>query len=272
MIHSPSIERPVVPDVALFRRLIDGNGWVVFDNVLDEQQCDALVAAHDQATEACRRIQIRNGVAEGTAGTSHHLVVFEGAFLEFLEELPLHDYIRAYFDDGPFILNSFGGVSNFRADSSSYVGKVHRDIRGWSGDLHLMLNMLVMLDDFTAENGATWFMAKSHRRAAKPADDEFFAVAEQAIAPRGSIVLFNSNLWHAAGENTTPYTRRGLTPMFTKPFFKPQFDYCRFFGDSRLDGFSPLVRQLLGYHARVPANLDEWYRKPDSRLYRPDQG
>ncbi|MFU8817380.1 MAG: phytanoyl-CoA dioxygenase family protein [Pseudomonadales bacterium] len=271
MNHAISNEYAGPSDVDSFRQLIDRNGWVVFDSVLDEQQCNDLIAAHDLATQACREIQIRNGVADGTAGTSHHLVVFEGAFLEFLEDLPLYPYLCAYFDGGPFILNSFGGVSNFRADSSSYVGKVHRDIRSWSGDLHLMMNMLVMLDDFTPENGATWLMPQSHRLAAQPADDEFFAVAEQAVAPRGSIVLFNSNLWHAAGKNTTPCTRRGLTPMFTKPFYKPQFDYCRFFGD-RVTGFSPLVQQLLGYHARVPADLDEWYRKPESRMYRPDQG
>jgi hypothetical protein len=29
---------------------------------------------------------------------------------------------------------------------------------------------------------------------------------------------------------------------------------------------------VLGYNARVPATLDEWYQPPERRMYRSDQG
>ncbi len=32
------------------------------------------------------------------------------------------------------------------------------------------------------------------------------------------------------------------------------------------------IKQLLGWHARVPTNLDEYYVAPEDRLYRSGQG
>ncbi len=263
--------RPSVMDVEPFKQQIEEQGWVVINDVLDEAFVAELAEDLEKATAACREIQIQNGVVNRTEGTSHHILAFEGSFMRFIEDLPLKEHIRAYFDNGPFVLNSFGGTINL-ASAPSYVANVHRDIRTFSGPLHLMLNMLVMLDDFTADNGATWFMGGSHNFGEKPSDEEFYAVARQAIAKKGSIVLFNSNTWHAAGQNRTGQDRRGLTPMFTKPFFKPQFDFPRYFGYERTETFSDEVKQLLGFYSRVPASYEEWYQVPEKRWYRPNQG
>ncbi len=84
--------------------------------------------------------------------------------------------------------------------------------------------------------------------------------------------MFNSNLWHAAGVNRSDRPRRALTLAFTRPFVKQQLDYPRALGYDRGDSFSPALRQLLGYNARVPSSLDEWYQPLDKRLYKRDQG
>ena len=102
---------------------------------------------------------------------------------------------------GPYILNTFGGVLNLPNDAS-YVGRVHRDQRTFSGDLHLMAQLLVMLDDFTEENGATYL---STVRIGMPETAlqtmRLFRCCVRAVGPAGSIVVFDSNLWHAAGVN-----------------------------------------------------------------------
>jgi hypothetical protein len=59
--------------------------------------------------------------------------------------------------------------------------------------------------------------------------------------------------------------------MFCRPFIKPQFDYPRALGYER-DDWSPYLRQLLGYNARIPASLEEWYQPIENRMYLPDQG
>ena len=224
----------------------------------------------DAAHAAQRAIQIANGVGEGTDGTVHHLPLAGGSFLEFLDRRYCGDVLDAFFG-GPYVLNTFGGVLNLPRDLS-YVGRVHRDLRTFSGDMPLMAQLLVMLDDFTAENGATYLLGGSHRLAEKPSDEVFFRDAIRTIAPAGSIVVFNSNLWHAAGPNQSTGQRRALTIAFTKPFIKPQLDYPRALGYERAEALSPVLRQVLGYNARVPTSLDEWYQPPDKRLYQRNQG
>jgi ectoine hydroxylase-related dioxygenase (phytanoyl-CoA dioxygenase family) len=134
------------------------------------------------------------------------------------------------------------------------------------------LNMLVMIDDFTIENGATWFLTGSHKTPQKPNDEIFFKKASRATGEKGTVVFFNSNLWHAAGTNQSKSIRRALTLNFTPPFMKQQFDYPRALGYDYCETLSERVQQLVGFFSRVPSSLNEWYQKPERRFYRPDQG
>jgi hypothetical protein len=246
-------------------------GWVVIPAAVDPELVSRMLEDIEKAWITCHAIMERNGVANDAELTVHHLIGQQRSFLDFIDDLePLMPYLEHYFQ-GKFILNSFGGAINTKG-RTSYAQRVHRDIRSYSGDMPLLLNTLVMLDEFTPENGATWMMSGSHKAAEKPSDEVFRAGAEQAVGPVGSILIFNSNVWHAGGSNQTDRPRRSVTPMFCKPFIKPQFDYPRAVGYERADELKPHVRQVLGYNARVPATLDEWYQPPARRMYHGDQG
>lgn len=250
--------------------LMKTRGWVIFESVVTQDLVHRMIEDIHWAYKVCREAQIRNGIAAQTEFTVHHLIGLGDSYLEFLEQMPIKPYIERYFG-GKYILNSFGGAIN-SAHSRSYAHNIHRDIRAFSGDMPLLLNTLVMFDDFTEDNGATFLMPGGHYLAQRPDPKTFFATAERALGPAGSILVFNSNLWHAGGDNQTDKPRRSVTPMFSKPFFKPQFDYPRALGYDKADSLSPELRQILGYNARIPATLDEWYQPPEKRMYRPDQG
>lgn len=246
-------------------------GWVVFEAALDLAMVERMRAELEAAWTVCRAVQEKNGVANDAELTVHHLIGLKPSFLDYIDaSAPLAPYFERYFQ-GRFILNSFGGAINTRG-RTSYAQRIHRDIRSFSGEMPLLLNTLVMLDDFTPDNGATWMMTGSHGQAAKPEPEAFFARAEQAVGPAGSILVFNSNLWHAGGDNRTDKPRRSVTPMYCKPFMKQQFDYPRAVGYERADALSDHTRQVIGFNARTPASLDEWYQPPERRMYRNDQG
>jgi hypothetical protein len=246
------------------------NGWTLLASSLPADFVTRLASELEAAYAEQRAVQVRNGVGEGTEGVVHHLPIAGGAFLELLQGGYGQKVLGDFFA-GPYILNTFGGLLN-RPSERSYVARVHRDQRTFSGELHLMAQLLVMLDDFTEENGATYLLTGSHRLPDKPPDDLFFRDAVRAVAPAGSIVVFDSNLWHAAGINRSTRPRRALTLNFTRPFIKQQLDYPRALGYERGESLSPALRQLLGYNARIPVSLDEWYQPPDKRLYKRDQG
>lgn len=256
-------------DVHWFDECMQEGGWFLLPAAVPQRQVQRMLADLDFAYAKCRAAQKKNGVDETTAGTVHHLPAARPSFVEFIEQNPATPYIERFFM-GPYILNSFGGNFNYPGEVN-YAAGVHRDIRTFSYPRRLILNTLVMLDDFTAENGATWLMPRSQRLEAKPSDEAFRIAAVQATGPAGSIVMWDANLWHAAGVNGTQKPRRSVTPMFCVPWMKPGFDYPRALGYDAI-GISEHARQVLGYNARIPATLEEWYQPPESRFYKGSQG
>jgi hypothetical protein len=244
-------------------------GFTVVPNVLDTEFKRQLRLAMDQAHVTCRDIQIKGGLSANTDGAVHHILSLDPVFLKLLAMPSLQEFLNAFFDS-PCILNSYSGVLNL-PNSPTYVSNVHRDVRTFSRTPE-MLNLLVMLDDFTEENGATWILPGSHLNPEKPSNEEFFGSAKRALGKAGDFLIFDSNSWHAAGINQTDHVRRALTVTFTRPYMKQQFDYPRSLGWEKCATLDKNLQQLVGYRSRVPATLEEWYQPIDHRFYQADQG
>jgi ectoine hydroxylase-related dioxygenase (phytanoyl-CoA dioxygenase family) len=257
-------------DLATFDKTMADCGWIVYEDAVDIDFVDEITGSLTKAYEVRRKIQIANGIAANMNGTLHHLVERDTFTLKFLEQKYCAEQIK-HFLKGNYILNSLGAVINLR-DDRPYVQNIHRDVRSFTGDFKVMIQMMVILDDFTLENGATYFLSGSHKQDDRPEDGYFYRNADRAIAKKGSIILFDSNLWHAAGKNNTDGTRRTLTMAFTRPFFKPQLDYPRALGYAFGEKLNEDLRQVLGYNSRIPENLQEYYQPVEKRMYQPGQG
>jgi hypothetical protein len=250
-----------------FDYLMQTRGWTVFDAVVPGdllQRMRVDIAAH---VERCGRLQVASGIGPAPDGTAHHCLGSGDSLDEFLSRRFLAPFVSRFFGGAPYILHAFNPVT-MAPQSRSYLHKVHKDIGTHTGTLRLLLNMLVLVDDFTIENGATHILSGSHASPERPPDAVFWGHAERIVGPAGSIVLFDSNVWHAAGANVSGRTRSALTLRFSRPFYKPQMDYARMLGaeyGSRLDDD---LRQLLGYTSMVPTSYEEWYRPAASRMYR----
>ena len=253
-----------------FLYLMRIRGWAHFPSVLSADFVQKLGQDLETAYCRCREIQVSRGLDSGTYGTAHHIVGDRNSLDELLVRQTLHEPISAFLA-GPYILNSYGGVLN-RAGQASYVGNIHRDIRTFLPGSPLMLNMLVMLDDFTAENGATYVLSGSNHLPDRPTDEFFRQYADRFLGRAGDIVLFDSNVWHAAGLNSSAHPRRALTLTFTRPFMKPQLDYPRYLAADYIKELDDHMRQLLGFNSRIPTDLDGWYQPIESRYYKPGQG
>jgi hypothetical protein len=257
--------------IAEFTHEIGSAGYAVFVGIVPASMLAELRMDIPRRVERCGEWQRRNGVGDGMAGAAHHVVGGDDSLNDFLCSMFLDAYIRAYFG-GEYILNSYGALNNlpYSADTYKHGQRFHRDVRTYSKDFRLMLNMLVMVDDFTVGNGATKLVPGSHLVEERPDDAQLESRSVRLVGNAGDVVLFDSNLWHSAAPNTTPGPRMALTLTFTRPFFKQQMDYPRLLGEDFPR--SEKVRQLLGYNARVPANYDEWYQPPEKRMYKPGQG
>ncbi len=88
----------------------------------------------------------------------------------------------------------------------------------------------------------------------------------------GSMLVFDSTLWHAAGVNTSGKDRLAINHQFTGSYIKQQIDYVRALGIQAVLEQKPRTQQLLGWYTRVVTSLDEYYRPGQERLYREGQG
>ena len=86
---------------------------------------------------------------------------------------------------------------------------------------YCVCNSIWLLTDFTEENGATRVVPGSHLSGKHPED-----AMEDATAPHpreiiilgsaGTVVVFNSHLWHGATLNSSPYDRPGVTSFWCR--------------------------------------------------------
>ena len=245
----------------------DKNGICIFDSFLSKKQVNEAIFNLKKTTTFCQKLQEQNSLEKITLGSTHHLPAIEEFFLELLNEYKkIDDFIFSIFG-GKYILNSFGGNLNF-PNKQNYASNIHKDQRFFSGDKLLILNTFIPLCDFNEENGATRILTKDVYYSKQKPNLEFFIKNSLSINIKaGSLCIFNSNLWHSAGKNNSAKERPIITPMFSRPFMKQQYDYPSLVNTNQ----NLYLKQLLGFYSRVPKNLSEWYSKPDERCYLKDQ-
>lgn len=246
-------------------------GWVVIPKVFDKKLMNNIILDYEKNSNKFIDIQKKQGIYSKVIDTSHHSFLICKKMIKLLNKSKLTKFLDIFFN-GKYILNTMG-LSKVTAENDKlYTKKIHRDIRSFDGSSSLWINSLIMLTDSTKDNGATWILEKSRFSEKKPSTKYFFKNAIQAVGKAGDVLIFNGNLWHCAGDNSTSNPRYIITPFFSKPFIKQQLDYPSYFGDSYFTNKSTHIKQILGYYSRTPKNLEEFYQPDSKRFYRKDQG
>ncbi len=116
----------------------------------------------------------------------------------------------------------------------------------------------IMLDDFTAENGATAYLPGSQGTLVYPDDeDRFFAECERQTGRAGDCVVFNGMCWHAAMPNTSDADRTGLLIEYLPKFVTPLEDQRKGVHQEVVDRATPMLRQLMSLEYPYPTVLDD---------------
>ncbi len=254
-----------------------GRGCCVVEGVLTQDFLDATRVAMDRVHQAIVREVGEDRLRRaGELGVLRLMLKFDPHFLRFLE-VPevlaiVDETVSAtailHLQNG-FILPSFAeGTGIPRVFQNSFHRDFPRTLNGYVASI----NMLFAIDDFRPDSGCTLVVPGSHQQAAIPDPAYLEAHAVPASCPAGSMIVFDSTLWHAAGQNTSGKDRLAINHQFTRSFIKQQIDYVRALGDGDLRGQPARVQQLLGYYSRVVTSLNEYYRPEAERLYRKGQG
>lgn len=116
----------------------------------------------------------------------------------------------------------------------------------------------VLLDDFTAENGATAYWPGSQKTLSYPDDDtSFHANAARQTGRAGDCVVFNGMVWHCAMPNHSDLDRTGVLIEYLAKFVTPLEDQKRGVRQEVVDRATPMLRQLMALEYPYPTLLDE---------------
>jgi len=245
-------------------------GWAILKGVYDMALIEDIRADIERQIPVYERIQKEEGVFEESQNAYHHSIVGCPAQMKLIDPNPIHGFLEHYFE-GRYILNAMG-TTCILPNQPVYTQKIHRDSRSYSDGSRLIINTLIMLDDSTEDNGATWMLEGSHKGGSRPSDEEFYAKSIRACGQTGDVLLFDGNIWHSSGANKTDKPRRIITPLYSKPFVKQSLDYPRAFGMDFANKISPELKQIIGYNALTPTCIQEFYKPRDKRFYKSDQG
>jgi ectoine hydroxylase-related dioxygenase (phytanoyl-CoA dioxygenase family) len=167
-----------------------------------------------------------------------------------------------------FILPSFKAGEGPKVFQNRYHMDFPRILNGYVASINVML----AIDEFRADNGATIVLPGTHHKLPPPDLEKLEPTAIPVTCPAGSMLIFDSTLWHAAGPNTSGADRLAINHQFTRSYVKQQIDYVRALGDEKVLAQPPRTQQLLGWYTRVVSSLDEYYQPPEKRMYRSGQG
>lgn len=112
----------------------------------------------------------------------------------------------------------------------------------------VVCNAMWMIDDFTEENGATLVVPGSHLSGREPDNEsDHSANWVSAVAPAGTVCIFEGRTWHSTGTNFTDTPRIGLTTNFCAPQFRQQDNFPFGTRPEVLEDASDRLLELLGF-------------------------
>lgn len=222
------------------RETLDRDGYVVLPGVID---ADCLARLRTAFEGGCQKDGGATVVKE--SGTRHvnDLVnrdpVFEGVYT--------HPRVLAYVYHvlrDAFRVGQIGG----RDPLPGYGQQgLHADWTARSkGEPFRIVTTIWLLDDFTAENGATRVVPGTHHLLGQPPKsfaDPASRHPDQRIivAQAGSVLVFNGHLWHSGTANKSSRSRRVLQCSFVG---RDEFRFSRIKVDAP-ERLSPAARYIL---------------------------
>ncbi len=175
------------------------------------------------------------------------LLDLDPVFLELIAHPVALELVQAVLGDGYMISNftaniALPGSGSMPLHSDQALVVPEPWLAPWS------MNVIWCLDDVHEANGATRYVAGSHRCARYgelPCGTRSATVPFQA--PAGAILAMDGRLWHTSGANITSDEERALLfGYYAADFLRPQVNWNVVLGESNPARLDPFLHQRLG--------------------------
>ena len=224
---------------------IERDGFTVLERVIEPELVDELVATID-------RLMVELGVPFGdNAFLGEHtrrifnLLPRDPVFARVPLYEPVVTLVQRVLDE-QCLLSSLTAIE-------MHPGQAAQPLHADTGSIPLprprpALACLAIwaLTDFTLENGATRIVPGSHRFDRRPRKGEQ-ADCVQATMPRGSVLVYNGDVWHGGSENRSDARRLGIVSNFCAGFLRQEENQLLGVPREVAATYPRRLQQMIGY-------------------------
>jgi len=252
------------------------DGYAILEGVLEKDFLEQTEEAmYKVQKKIIQDISLDRLERAGELGVLRIMARYDSFFLKYLEIREMLEIVD-HTVSSTAVLHLQNGfiLPSFPVEKTPLIFQniFHMDFPRYLNGYLASINVFFAISPFTKENGATLFVPGSHQKLERPSEDYIQSNTQYAECNSGSLFLFDSTLYHAAGKNISGKDRLSINHQFTRSFFKQQIDYVRALETDVILSQEPRTQQLLGWYTRVPTNLKDYYQSPEERLYRKGQG
>ena len=192
----------------------------------------------------------------GDALTARCPLVYDEAFVALAAHPVVLAICRELLGDYVILMQQ-NGVINPSGQRHTQVA-YHRDLpyQHFVSSRPLSVSALFCIEPFTTVTGATTMIPGSHRMEQFPSDAVAAELDTAVSADPGSFIVFDSMLFHRAGENRSGRPRRGVNHVFTTPIIAQQISLPDALGGRYAD--DPALARLFGYDVAPSRSVTAW--------------
>jgi ectoine hydroxylase-related dioxygenase (phytanoyl-CoA dioxygenase family) len=220
------------------------DGYTIVENAIEPELIEALSATLARLERELDAKPAMNGFEGHRTVRIYNLLARDAVF----QRVPVHGsvlpIIEGVLDPGCLI----SSLSSIAIDPGEIAQPIHADdmvIPLEKPHASIVCNSMWALTDFTAANGATRLVAGSHRRGNPDYGGAYDSIP--AEMPKGAVLIWDGSLWHGGGANVTDQRRTGIAMNYCAGFIRQQENQQLGISPEAVRGFSPRLRELVGY-------------------------
>ena len=220
-------------------------GYTIVEDAIEADLVDAL---HDDLLRLERDLGIvpASNDFEGTKTVRIYNLLVHGALYE---RIPVHDAVLPIVErvlDHGCLVSSLSSIAIAPDETPQPIHADDQLIPITKPHVATVCNSMWAITDFTEANGATRLIPGTHLADSSPNYGQHYdSIA--AEMPKGSVLVWHGSLWHGGGANTTSERRVGIAMNYCAGWIRQQENQQLGIPAEIARGFSPRLRELVGY-------------------------
>ena len=242
-------------------KILKKDGIVFFENYLSEKKCEYFKNKINKILK--NKVKLNEYVGNSSYQVIENYFSYSNDFFSLIYSDLINKVMTNLIDKDFVMISSSARNSQINKN----IKKEHKTSGiGWHTDTRYIQNKkitpsliytsLITLDDFTSKNGTTKYFPGSNKINVKPQRDQSSKNSKILKAKKGTLVIFDTALWHKAGDARLD-SRWGIFTMYAPWFMKPYFQFDKIIEKKKLYSLDPKIRQLLHFDSTPPQKHDE---------------